>query len=89
MKFEAKFDVVKQNNTTRDFNRMKRKIKQQYNIKSHNDSKDKAMPKLAPPKKEEEKIIGFEDFARNDGTDDFSNFPTSFGDDWNDSPAKK
>ncbi len=47
------------------------------------------MPKLAPPKKEEEKIIGFEDFARNDGTDDFSNFPTSFGDDWNDSPAKK
>ncbi len=47
------------------------------------------MPKLEPPKKKEEKIIGFEDFARNDGQDDFSAFPTSFGDDWDNSPAKK
>ncbi len=46
------------------------------------------MPKLEPPKKKEEKIIGFEDFERNDGQDDFSAFPTSFGDDWSNSPSK-
>ena len=64
---------------------MKRKIKQHYNIKN---VKGTEVQKLEPPKKEE-KIIGFEDFERTEGQNDFSAFPTSFGGDWGDSPAKK
>lgn len=90
MKFEAKFDVIKTNKQTRDFNKMKKKIEQKYNLKE-NHTIDSPSLKLKAPKntKKVEKIIGFDDFKTQEEKDDFSSFPDAFTDSWDNPSSKK
>ena len=89
MKFEAKFDIIKTSKNTSDFKKMKKKIKQKYNLKENDIDSPKL--KLNAPKnpKVKENIIGFDDFKTQEEKDDFSSFPDAFTDSWDNPSSKK